>query len=133
MVSLLTYCTFSPVFVSDELPHYIKTMEADLLYYEEVKGIDPPLENKVRVEQDWALHSVKNNKKHRPKFVRKKSDAQAKYKSRRPSSLRQRIMKGGNLWQHKLKRLPEMKDNIFSQELPSYGDPLPSYQRFQYL
>ena len=124
------------MFVSDELPHYIRTMEADLLYYEEVKGIDPPLENKARVEQDWAPHSVKNNKKHsRPKFVRKKFDggALAKYQSRRPSSLRQRIMKGGNLWQHKLKRLPEMKENIFSQELPSYGDPLPSYQRFQYL
>lgn len=47
------------------------------------------------------------------------------------SSLRQRITKGGNLWQHKMKRVNPHPN--FLPDLPSYNSDLPSYQRFKYL
>ena len=47
------------------------------------------------------------------------------------SSLRQRITKGGNLWQHKIKRVNPHPN--FQQDLPSYNSELPFYQRFRYL
>ena len=51
------------MFVSEELPHYIRTMEADLFYYEDSKAINPPRENKVRIHKDWGASNVNIKKK----------------------------------------------------------------------
>ena len=54
----------SPIFVSEELPHYIRTMEADLFYYEDSKNIDPPRENKDRIHKDWGAANNMKKKQH---------------------------------------------------------------------
>ena len=51
------------MFVSEELPHYIRTVEADLFYYEDSKAINPPRENKVRIHKDWGPSTVHIKKK----------------------------------------------------------------------
>lgn len=50
--------------MSEELPHYIKTMEADLFYYEDSKDIDPPRENKDRIHKDWGAANMKKKQHH---------------------------------------------------------------------
>lgn len=52
------------MFISDELPHYIRTMEADLLYYEDIENISPPRENMKRIIKDWGAASMKLKKNH---------------------------------------------------------------------
>ena len=50
--------------MSEELPHYIRTMEADLFYYEDSKNIDPPRENKDRIHKDWGAANMKKKQHH---------------------------------------------------------------------
>ena len=37
------------MFISDELPHYIRTIEADLFYYEDSKAINPPRQEMTEI------------------------------------------------------------------------------------
>ena len=151
-----------PVFISDELPHYIRTMEADLLYYEDIQDISPPRENMKRILKDWGAASMKmkknhnrnsksnqnsnnnrsgitnipNDDQHRIVTVTEnpRSSSLASYRRGGSSSLRQRISKGGNLWQHKLKRVenhPNFK--LLPMMMTDFYSGLPSYQKFQYL
>ena len=113
-----------PVFLSANLPNYVRKVEADLFYYSQTKAIDPPIENKQRIFQDWLERSKQSNNEpvEMKKPVLKNLTRISSYRNFDGFvSTRQLIADSGNLWQH-LARERNTEEDLADEQLPQYLD-----------